>query len=358
MHVLIVNIGEKTEAIATTHAQGFSLHAGELKSRLGITSEQIEIPHPRNLQRAVQEHPAGLVIVQPTWRHSAEDVIAGFRSVYEQPTRPHLVFLDWYAPTSSPHFGVLPYLDRYLKRTVMVDFEEYRKPYVGGYAVADFVCGMLGLDLGNWKFGSEIPAGHEHKLWMGWNFGIGSTYHKLVKFASVFGKSWSRRTVDVNRRLGPPAKSLAPNEWYQNYRDAALKSMEPLVGKWRCSDYQRVPRRKYIFELLNSKMVFSPFGWGEVCFRDYEAVCCGALLVKPSMKHVVTSPNIYVDYETYIPVKWDLSDAASVIEYYLNNPEKASQIAKNAQEVLRDYYKRERFVDDVQRSLRGLLTPA
>ena len=73
------------------------------------------------------------------------------------------------------------------------------------------------------------------------------------------------------------------------------------------------------------------------------------------MKHVITSPNIYVDYETYIPVKWDLSDAASVIEHYLNHPEKAAQIARNAQEVLRDYYKNERFVDDVERSLRGLL---
>ncbi len=355
MHVLIVNIGEKTEAIATTHAQGFSLHASALKSRLAITSQQLQVDHPRDLSAAIARVKPGLAIVQPTWRHSAEDVISGFRAVHESPDRPKLVLLDWYAPTSSPHFGVMPYIDRYLKRTVMVDFAEYRKPYIGGYAVADYVCRMLDLDLGDWNFGSDIPAGHEHKLWMGWNFGIGSTYRKLIKFASVFGKSWKRRSVDVNRRLGPPPKSLAPNEWYQNYRDAALKSMDPLVGKWRCSDYQRVPRRKYIFELLNSKMVFSPFGWGEVCFRDYEAVCCGALLVKPSMKHLVTSPNIYVDYETYIPVAWDLSDATEVISYYLNNPEKAAKIASNAQEVLRDYYSNDRFVDDVQRSLRGLL---
>ena len=81
MHVLIVNIGEKTEAIATTHAQGFSLHASTLKSRLDITSEQMEVPHPRDLAGAIARIKPALAIVQPTWRHSAEDVIAGFRAV-------------------------------------------------------------------------------------------------------------------------------------------------------------------------------------------------------------------------------------------------------------------------------------
>jgi hypothetical protein len=159
----------------------------------------------------------------------------------------------------------------------------------------------------------------------------------------------------VNRRLGPPSKSNAPNEWYQNYRDAALRAMDPLAAKWRCSGYERIPRRKYLLELLRSRVVFSPFGWGEVCFRDYEAVACGALLVKPAMEHLITSPNIYVDGETYVSVKWDLSDSAEKITHYLEHPDAAKKIAKNAQEVLWEYYREHRFADDVARALRGLL---
>jgi hypothetical protein len=226
---------------------------------------------------------------------------------------------------------------------------------VGGYEVAQFVAQLLKLDLGDWRFGSEIPQGQEHKLWLGWNFGVGETYRRLTRFGRLLGRSWALRHVDVNRRLGPPSKSNAPNEWYQNYRDAALRAMDPLAAKWRCSGYERIPRRKYLLELLRSRVVFSPFGWGEVCFRDYEAVACGALLVKPAMEHLITSPNIYVDGETYVSVKWDLSDSAEKITHYLEHPDAAKKIAKNAQEVLWEYYREHRFADDVARALRGLL---
>jgi len=134
-----------------------------------------------------------------------------------------------------------------------------------------------------------------------------------------------------------------------------LKALDPLASKYTCSDYQRVPRREYILELMRSKVTFSPFGWGEVCFRDYEAVACGSLLVKPSMAHLITSPNIYIEYETYVPVRWDLSDCAQTIDHYLRHPADAERIARNAQRVLRDYFAEGRFVDDVARSLRGLI---
>ena len=32
-----------------------------------------------------------------------------------------------------------------------------------------------------------------------------------------------------------------------------------------------ISKRKYHKELLNSQMTFSPFGWGEICYRDFEA---------------------------------------------------------------------------------------
>jgi spore maturation protein CgeB len=106
---------------------------------------------------------------------------------------------------------------------------------------------------------------------------------------------------------------------------------------------------------MRSKVVFSPFGWGEVCFRDYEAVACGCLLVKPSMSHVATSPDIFVPDQTYVPVKWDFSDLCQKIEFYLSRPDEASRIAENAHRVLSTYYAHAGFVADVHRSLDGLV---
>ena len=279
--MLVASVGEKKEAISHTHGEGFTLDRDALRTRLNIEATYEHIPGLAKVRDRIERVRPDVVILMPTWRDSAEAVVAAFRELHAMPNRPRLVYLDWFAPTSSPHFAVLPYVDRYLKRNILVDFAGYRREYVGGYEVAQFVAQLLKLDLGDWRFGSEIPQGQEHKLWLGWNFGVGETYRRLTRFGRLLGRSWALRHVDVNRRLGPPSKSNAPNEWYQNYRDAALRAMDPLAARWRCSGYERIPRRKYLLELLRSRVVFSPFGWGEVCFRDYEAAAAARCLSSP-----------------------------------------------------------------------------
>ena len=56
--------------------------------------------------------------------------------------------------------------------------------------------------------------------------------------------------------------------------------------------------------------MLSPFGWGELCLRDYEAVLGGALLLKPDMSHLETWPDVFVPHDTYAPFDWDATDPA------------------------------------------------
>jgi hypothetical protein len=67
-----------------------------------------------------------------------------------------------------------------------------------------------------------------------------------------------------------------------------------------------VPRHRFFDELRKSKIVFSPFGYGEVCWRDYEAFATGALLLKPTMSHVETFSEDFIKDQTYIELSWDL----------------------------------------------------
>jgi hypothetical protein len=101
---------------------------------------------------------------------------------------------------------------------------------------------------------------------------------------------------------------------------------------------QRVTPEAYLTEMLRSRICISPFGYGEICWRDFEAILCDCLLVKPDMGHVETCPDIFRPYETYVPVKWDLSDLAETCTWYLEHEEARHRIVANARATLESFY--------------------
>jgi hypothetical protein len=52
------------------------------------------------------------------------------------------------------------------------------------------------------------------------------------------------------------------------------------------------PYNQYIQHLLDSKVILSPFGWGEFCYRDYEAILCGCIVIKPWFEKCLQIPDI------------------------------------------------------------------
>ena len=95
-------------------------------------------------------------------------------------------------------------------------------------------------------------------------------------------------------------------------------------GVWNTLDKKfnsitdKLPYQEYITKLRDSKVAISPFGMGEICFRDFEVMALKSILIKPDMKIVNTKPNIYIDGETYHSVKYDWSNLNEVIENVLD----------------------------------------
>ena len=83
--------------------------------------------------------------------------------------------------------------------------------------------------------------------------------------------------------------------------------------------YDRLPFEEYIETLYNSKVAISPFGMGEVCFRDFECMQYGTIFIKPNQDIVKTTPNIYQAGKTYIDVEYDWSNLEERIDYILSN---------------------------------------
>ena len=102
---------------------------------------------------------------------------------------------------------------------------------------------------------------------------------------------------------------------YTNHRKSAVEMLDG-----RFSSYtERLPYNEYLEALYNSKVTVSPYGMGEICFRDFESMQVGTILIKPDQSRIISKPDVYVENETYIPCKLDFSDLNDKIQYVLDN---------------------------------------
>ena len=102
---------------------------------------------------------------------------------------------------------------------------------------------------------------------------------------------------------------------YINHRSGPLNVLDSKFSVKK----DRLPYNQYVEALHNSKVAISPFGQGEICFRDFECMQFGTIIIKPSMSMVNTIPNIYESNDTYLSVMYDWSNLNETIDYVLSN---------------------------------------
>ena len=143
--------------------------------------------------------------------------------------------------------------------------------------------------------------------------------------------------TDLNYEHG-----IIQSEPYNNFRKPLVNIIENLNYKIAKLDKgKRVSQQEYYNCLFNSKIILAPFGYGEMAPRDLEAAMFGAVLIKPDMSYIDTTPNPFIDGETYISCKHDYSDLEEKIDNILGNDEKRSYIIENARKKFQEIYTRE-----------------
>jgi len=108
------------------------------------------------------------------------------------------------------------------------------------------------------------------------------------------------------------------NHFYETHRGGLWNRLDGLKKNYSMV-CDRLPKQEYLQNLHNSKISFSPFGMGEICFRDFECMQFGTIFIKPNQDLVHTIPNIYEDGKTYIGCKYDWSDLEEKIDYIMTN---------------------------------------
>ena len=179
----------------------------------------------------------------------------------------------------------------------------------------------------------------------GWNLGHLQTHlfrdrinpintNKLYDVCAIY-QAEHRENYEHNNRNDIP---------YTKHRKGAWE----VLDKKYISKKDKLPFQEYWEYLYNSRVCISPFGMGEVCFRDFESIATNTILIKPNMDIVITEPNIYIDKKTYFGVEYDWSNLNEVIDEVLSNFEEYNEmINSEVTNQFRDKYTLEPYCENM-----------
>lgn len=281
---------------------------------------------------------ANIVIFQNSFQKSADGIAKLLTALEEKHAGSTIFFFDSYAPLDLRLAKFLSsHIHYYVKKSLFMDREQYFQPTMGHTNLEDYYRRAYDMpcDLHNWHVPRDILA----KLRIGPHFFLAPNF--IGKMQQSRPLSDYDRPIDIHARLG-----VTGSPWYSRMRQEAVRAVST-IPHIKSVTRPGIPRPRYMRELYQSKLCFSPFGYGELCWRDIEAFLAGAVLIKPDMGHVQTEPNLFIPHETYLPVRWDFADLADVVHKALADPPKCRDMAEHARTRIRAYLREKRFVDDM-----------
>ena len=160
------------------------------------------------------------------------------------------------------------------------------------------------------------------------NFSNEISLNKQYDISAMFSYPTKKENYEYQHRV---------DNVYDEHRKPLINIINRLNFKVaKLSNGVRVSQEEYYNKMFNSKIILAPFGYGEIVVRDLEAAIFGCALIKPSMDHIETYPNIYRDGETYMACKHDYSDLEEKIETLLGDPNKFYYITQNARKTIQE----------------------
>ena len=259
-----------------------------------------------------------------------------------------IIFADTADNSGQIKTDFLSFSDIYWKGQTLKNKKEYMKPHYGGRFFTNYYKKKYKIKDNNEQFSNPIKDKKLlRKIKVCWNMGLcdhGSYSHIKQKLFSIFKsrvfiyntekfEAKDERKYNLSCRIGTKYE----RETVQFQRKKISKFLKIYTNT------NKISRSKYLNEMRNSKCVVSPFGWGELCPRDFEVFLSGGILIKPDMSCFDTWPNWYLSKSngvygpTYLPFKWDFSNLKYKIRSALDKYQNQKEIALEGQRIYKDY---------------------
>lgn len=280
-----------------------------------------------------------------------------------------IVWLDSSDSTTVTHFELLPHVDLYLKKQLLKNREDYRRELHGGRTFTDFYHRTVGIsDSEPMQPFAPLDPAMEHKVHLGWNIAFGDMYRAFTLWGRVRERiprltplsynipftdarsdrpvhlflrtsaNLGRETVTYQRRemVARLEALLRRSNHISGMVGNTVRSHTPEAAAILPETGRRLSTREYRDITRHCQIMPSPFGWGELGARDFEAFQNGTLMLKADMSHMETWPDIFFPGETYIAHGWDMADLEQIIENLIADPRRRVAIAAAGQAAYRN----------------------
>ena len=262
------------------------------------------------------------------WNKDVNKIYKDFEKINKLTNK--TIYFDTTDSTGMIQHEIFDYVDEYWKFQLLKNISDYQKKFYGGRIFTDYYKNNFNIIDKEEIFSKYVDTKNLDKIKLAWNFGLSDhsfknkyffylrkfflndyllslkkkkIEEKKINFFTYFNCDYSRETISFQRNK---IKSLMGDLF---------------LGKTNYYRYHKI--------LGESKTVISPFGWGEMAYRDFEAFYNGCLLLKPNLDHLITWPNFFTKDETYIDFAWDFSDLKDKIELIKSDKDNFKEIALN-----------------------------
>lgn len=330
----------------------FFWYRSELRTKMRLISIHLLLKDVLRAPKLILS-PFDIVILKMSFRTRPQEALRIVQTIRGAVNDKRIIYFDGDDDLCIQWPAIFPYIDLYVKKHLFRDRTQYVNRFVGKTNLTDFVHHHFGYSFSDDPVAAEsgpVPMEHLVKLCVGVNLAGDRKIMSLYSNTQVTFITGARENDVVFRGNVPK-----PSDWMYYLR----KDIEPALKRLQKScrviaPKARVSADEYYEEMLKSKICISPFGYGEICWRDFEGIICGCLVIKPDMGHVETNPDIFTPYQTYVPVRWDYSDLEEKCAYYLAHEDERERIVVNAFNVLDEFYKNCVFMSSFNKLLQRL----
>ncbi len=266
----------------------------------------------------------------------------------------NLYWFDMRDSAGTTQFEVLPFVKKYIKKQFYKDKTIYKKKLEGGRFYTDHYIKKYKIKDHKSYDQELLDIQYLPKLILGWNLGVAFFFDylnfskidyflELLKFKYLNIKDYKMKLQFYQNWEDDKKKydffSLMNTNFYRasvGFQRIRLKENLRSISNENKFISGRLNKKNYYKTLRNSKVSIGAYGWGEVCYREFESIMSGTPFMTANMENIETWPNIYHEGETYLSYSLDFKNLKNNLDILIKDLNLRKKLVKNSKLILQD----------------------